>query len=259
MNPETLKVTIDERGVARLILARPDKHNAMSGRMIIELTEAAQALGSHADVRVVVIQALGKSFCAGGDLEWMRAQFSADRAGRIVEARRLAMMLKALDELPKPVIGCVHGNAFGGGLGLISVCDMAVAAETARFGLTEVRLGLIPATISPYVIRRIGVSPARPLFLSGRIFDAHHAAAIGLVDAVVQASDLEKAVEIEINEFLAASSQAAARAKVLARSFAPPISDEIIDAVVGQLADSWETAEAREGISAFFEKRKPQW
>jgi hypothetical protein len=150
--PKTLMISIDERGVARLTLTREDKHNAMSAEMIDELTEAASALGSDGRVRVVVLAGAGKSFCAGGDLEWMRAQFKASRAERIAEARRLAMMFKALNELPKPLIGCVHGSAFGGGIGLISVCDTVIASEAARFGLTEVRLGLIPATISPYVV-----------------------------------------------------------------------------------------------------------
>ncbi len=253
--PETLMISIDERGVARLTLAREDKRNAMSAEMINELTEAANVLGSDTNVRVIVLAGAGKSFCAGGDLEWMRAQFKASRAERMTEARRLAMMFKALNEIPKPLIGCVHGSAFGGGIGLISVCDTVVASETARFGLTEVRLGLIPATISPYVVARIGSGAARSLFVSGRTFDAAEAKSIGLVASVVAPGDLDHAVGKDVAEFIAASPQAAARAKALVRSLAMPITNEIIESVVAQLADSWETDEAQAGIAVFFEKR----
>ncbi|CDM59781.1 MULTISPECIES: crotonase/enoyl-CoA hydratase family protein [Rhizobium] len=254
--PETLMISIDERGVARLTLARKDKHNAMSAEMIDELTEAASALGSDKRVRAIVLAGAGKSFCAGGDLEWMRAQFQASRAERIAEARRLAMMFKALNELPRPLIGCVHGSAFGGGIGLISVCDTVIASEAARFGLTEVRLGLIPATISPYVVARIGSSAARSLFVSGRMFNAAHAKSIGLVASIVAPADLDRAVDREVDEFIAASPQAAARAKALVRSLASPITDEIVESVISQLADSWETDEAQAGISAFFERQR---
>jgi methylglutaconyl-CoA hydratase len=223
--------------------------------MIDELTEAARLLGTDQSVRAVIMAGAGKSFCAGGDLEWMRAQFDASRGERIAEARRLAMMFKALNELPKPLIASVHGNVFGGGIGLISVCDTVVAAETARFGLTEVRLGLIPATISPYVVARIGASAARPLFMSGRVFDAEQASAIGLVGSVVANDDLDRAIEAAASEFLAASPQAAASAKGLVRSLGAPITEEIIEDVVRRLADSWETPEARKGIMGFLEKR----
>ncbi|CAN7529077.1 crotonase/enoyl-CoA hydratase family protein [Rhizobium sp. LjRoot258] len=254
--PETLMISIDERGVARLTLARKDKHNAMSAQMIDELTEAASALGSDKRVRAIVLAGAGKSFCAGGDLEWMRAQFQASRAERIAEARRLAMMFKALNEVPRPLIGCVQGSAFGGGIGLISVCDTVIASEAARFGLTEVRLGLIPATISPYVVARIGSSAARSLFVSGRMFNAAHAKSIGLVASIVAPADLDRAVDREVDEFIAASPQAAARAKALVRSLASPITDEIVESVISQLADSWETDEAQAGIAAFFERQR---
>ncbi len=149
MTFETIRIATDTRGVARLTLAQPQKHNALSARMIGELTDAANALSDDRSVRVVILEAEGRSFCAGGDLGWMREQFDADRPARITEATRLAMMFKALNEIAKPVIGRLHGNAFGGGVGLMSICDAAVAAADAKFGLTETRLGLIPATISP--------------------------------------------------------------------------------------------------------------
>jgi methylglutaconyl-CoA hydratase len=259
MTSQTIHIAIEERGVARLTLARPEKHNALSAELIDALTEAAYDLGRNTNVRVVVLAGEGASFCAGGDLGWMRAQFDATRAERVAEARRLAMLFKSLNELPKPLIARVHGNAFGGGIGILSVCDMAISAATARFGLTEVRLGIIPATISPYVIARIGEAKARPLFLSGKIIDAWQAHAAGLLSRVVPEDALDEAIESEIRHLLAASPQAAARAKALARSLGVPITDELIDHVITQLADTWETEEAREGLAAFFERREPSW
>ena len=259
MTSKTIRVDVDQRGVAQLVLARPEKHNALSAEMIDALTEATHRLAADASVRLVVLAGEGASFCAGGDLGWMRAQFDATRPARIAEARRLAMLFKALNELPKPLIARVHGNSFGGGIGLLSVCDVVIAAATARFGLTEVRLGLIPATISPYVVARIGETNARPLFLSGKIIDAWQAHGIGLLSRVVPAEALDEAVEAEIRHMLPAAPGAIARAKQLARSLGMPISDAVVDKVIEQLADIWETAEAREGISAFFERREPKW
>ena len=259
MISQTIRIATDERGVAHVTLARPEKHNALSAEMIDDLTAATDDLAHDSAIGVVVLTGEGASFCAGGDLGWMRAQFDATRDGRMAEARRLAMLFKALNELPKPLIARVQGNAFGGGIGILSVCDMVISASTARFGLTEVRLGIIPATISPYVVARIGEANARPLFLSGKIIDAWQAHATGLLSRVVAEEALDEAVEAEVRHFLGASPQAAARAKALARSVGKPITDSMIDHVVEQLADAWETDEAKEGITAFFEKRQPNW
>ena len=169
MSFETLTLATDARGVATLTLNRPEKHNSLSAQMIDELTQAAAQLGADDAVRVVVLTGAGASFCAGGDLGWMREQFEAGRETRMAEARKLAMMLKALNELPKPLIGRVQGQAFGGGIGMMSVCDTVVAVDSAKFGLTEVRLGLIPATISPYVLARMGEGKARRVFMSARL------------------------------------------------------------------------------------------
>ncbi|WP_425327134.1 crotonase/enoyl-CoA hydratase family protein [Rhizobium sullae] len=257
--PKTLRIDIDARGVARLTLARPEKHNAISAEMMDELIAAATALGTDRGVRVIVLAGEGASFCAGGDLGWMRAQFNAGRAERISEARRLATMFRALNDLPKPMIARAQGNAFGGGVGLLSICDLVIATESARFGLTEVRLGIIPATISPFVIARIGEGAARPLFMSGKLISASQAKAAGLVEHVVHAEDLDAAVEAEVAHFLKASPEAAARAKMLGRSLGMPITDTVVESVIKQLADTWETEEAREGIAAFFERRSPSW
>ena len=221
MSVPALDLAVDARGVASLTLDRPDKHNVLSGEMCDELGRAAAALGADEAVRVVVLTGAGASFCAGGDLTWMRAQFAADRAGRMAEARRLAAMLRALDALPKPLIGRVNGAAYGGGVGLVAVCDVALAVESAGFGLTEVRLGLIPATISPYVVARIGAARARDVFTSGRRFDAAEARAMGLVGRVVPEDGLDAAVEEAVEGYLAAAPAAVSAAKRLARSSRP--------------------------------------
>jgi methylglutaconyl-CoA hydratase len=256
---ETLTLTVDARGIATLTLARPDRHNAMSAAMLGELAAAAARLAGDAAVRAVILTGAGESFCAGADLGWMQAQFAAGREERIAEARRLADMLHALNTLPKPLVGRVNGQAYGGGLGLIACCDCAIAAEGARFGFTETRLGLIPATISPYVIARMGEGAARRVFMSPRLFDAAEGVALGLLSRAVPAAELDAAVEAETAPYLAAAPGAVAAAKALARSLGPPIDSAVIAATVGRLADSWDGAEAREGVSAFLEKRRPAW
>jgi methylglutaconyl-CoA hydratase len=189
----------------------------------------------------------------------MREQFEADRETRMTEARKLAMMLQSLNELPKPLIGRVQGQAFGGGIGMMSVCDTVVAVDSAKFGLTEVRLGLIPATISPYVLARMGEGKARRVFMSARLFGAEEARDLDLVARVVSEADLDAAIEKEIKPYLSAAPAAVAASKALARSLGPEITEEIIDDTIRRLAETWETPEAREGISAFFEKRKASW
>ena len=157
---ETLDLSCDARGVLTVALNRPEKRNAFSGQMIADLFEFAQTVSTMDAVRVVVLRGHGRVFCAGGDLEWMKAQIAADRAGRMAEAHKLAQMLKRLNTLPKPLIGVLQGGAYGGGVGLAAICDVAIAEDTTKFGLTETRLGLIPATISPYVIARMGEGKA---------------------------------------------------------------------------------------------------
>lgn len=256
---ETIRIETDARGVATLWLARADKHNALSAQMIAELTAAAGQLGRDASVRAVVLAGEGKSFCAGGDLGWMQDQMAADAETRRGGAAALAHMLNALNELPKPLIGRIHGNAFGGGVGMMSVCDVAVGARTARFGLTETRLGLIPATIGPYVLARMGEDKARRVFMSARIFDAAEAQAVNLLAHAVDPEDLDAAVEDEVAPYLQTAPKAVAAAKRLARALGPRIDREVIDRSIDALIDVWEDDEAPEGIGAFFGKRKPRW
>ncbi|MCU4654626.1 crotonase/enoyl-CoA hydratase family protein [Roseibacterium sp. SDUM158016] len=256
---ETIEVSVDPRGVAWLTLNRPDKHNAMNAAMIAELTEAAGRLGRDPAVRVVVLTGTGRSFSAGGDLAWMQAQMKADAATRAREARSLAEMLGALDRMPKPLIGRVQGQAFGGGVGLISVCDVAVGAEGAKLGLTEVRLGLIPATIGPYVVARMGPARARRVFFSGRIFDAGEAVDLGLLAKAVPQEELDAAVEAEILPYLSAAPGAVAAGKRLVSDLGAPVDEAQIAMTIEALVARWESEESEEGIAAFFGKRKANW
>jgi methylglutaconyl-CoA hydratase len=256
---ETITIERDARGVATLWLDRADKHNALSAQMIAELHGAARDLGADDAVRVVVLAASGRSFCAGGDLGWMRDQFEAEPEVRGREAGKLAQMLQALNTLPKPLIGRVQGNAFGGGVGMMSVCDVAVAVEAAQFALTETRLGLIPATIGPYVAARMGEAMARRVFMSGRRFDAAEAVRLGLLARAVPEAGLEAAVEAEVAPYLDCAPGAVAAAKALLRGFGPRIDEDVIAGTVAALAECWAGDEAPEGIAAFFERRKPRW
>ncbi|MFY0597347.1 MAG: crotonase/enoyl-CoA hydratase family protein [Cognatishimia sp.] len=255
----TISITTDARGVATLTLDRAEKHNAMSAEMMRELTEAAHALGADKSVRVVVLTGAGKSFCAGGDLGWMKEQMAADSETRFVEARKLAEMLQALNTMPKPLIGRLQGNAFGGGVGMASVCDVAIGVDSLTMGLTETRLGLIPATIGPYVLSRMGEAMARRVFMSARLFGAEEAVKLGLLAKAVPAETLDEAIEAEVVPYLTCAPEAVARAKKLARRLGPRIDDEVIDHTIRELVACWDGEEAKEGVGAFFEKRKAGW
>lgn len=256
---DTLKLETDTRGVATLTLAREPKHNAMSAQMIAELTQAAAALAADDSVRVVVLTGAGKSFCAGGDLGWMQAQRDMDPATRSAEAGKLAAMLGALNTLPKPLIGRVQGNAFGGGVGMASVCDVAIGVDTLKMGFTETRLGIIPATIGPYVLARMGEGRARRVFMSARLFGAVEAVELGLLARAVHADQLDEAIEAEVTPYLSCAPGAVAAAKQLARDLGPRIDTQVVDHTIAALAARWETDEAAEGIGAFFDKRKAAW
>ena len=257
--PETIAIDVDARGVATLTLDRAEKHNAMSAQMIAELTEAAGALGADEGVRVVVLTGAGRSFCAGGDLAWMQEQMRSDAATRGREARKLAEMLFALNTIPKPLIGRLQGNAFGGGVGMASVCDVAIGVDSLKMGLTETRLGIIPATIGPYVLARMGEGRARRVFMNARLFGAGEAVELGLLARAVPVENLDAAVEAEVAPYLSCAPGAVASAKALARALGPRLDDEVIDHTIAQLVARWETEEASEGIGAFFDKRPAAW
>jgi methylglutaconyl-CoA hydratase len=246
-------------GIARLVLDRPDRHNALSGDLIAALHDAADRIGADPSIRAVILSGAGPGFCAGADLAWMQAQVAADRAGRIAAATRLARMLQALNTLPKPLIGQVHGRAMGGGVGLMAVCDAVVIAADASVALTETRLGLIPATIGPYVLARIGEGAARRVFFSGRPVDGAGAVALGLAARAVPPGDLAAAALDEAAPYLQTAPGAVAAAKALARRLGPVIDDRVIADSITALADTWETPEAAAGIAAFLARRRPPW
>ena len=254
-----IEVTRDARGVATLWLAREDKHNALSADMMSELEAAAMDLAQDETVRVVVLAAQGKTFCAGGDLAWMRAQFEMDADTRRAESARIATALGALYALPQPLIGRIHGNAFGGGVGLASVCDVAIGASGIRMGLTETKLGLIPANIGPYVVARMGATRASEVFMSARLFDADEAVRLNLLSRVVPSDGLDAAVEAEVAPYLDCAPGAVADAKRLMRTLAGPVTQASVEMAIDALAARWDSPEAHEGISAFFDKRKPSW
>jgi methylglutaconyl-CoA hydratase len=259
MTWKTLDVRTDERGVAFVRLNTPEKRNVLSALMIAELTEVAATTGNDGRTRAIVLSGAGTMFCAGADLNWMKAQIRADRAQRMREARKLAEMLQALNTMGAPLVGRLHGGAFGGGIGLACVCDVTVADTATRFCLSETRLGIIPATIGPYVLARMGEGHARRVFMSARPFDAVEAERLGIVSRVVAADDLDRAVEAEVAPYLNVAPGAVAAAKRLARDLGPRIDAEVIDDTIRRLADIWEAPEALHGIAAFLDKRPPDW
>ncbi|MCH2095650.1 MAG: crotonase/enoyl-CoA hydratase family protein [Rhodobacteraceae bacterium] len=259
MTYDTLDVRVDSRGVAYVTLNLPETRNALSARMIEELTDMAGTLGAASSTRAVVLAGAGKVFCAGGDLNWMKAQIDADRATRMAEARKLAGMLRALNEMPSPLIGRLHGGAFGGGVGMACVCDVAIADTSTRFGLTETRLGLIPATIGPYVLARMGEGRARRIFMSARLFDSPEAVDLGIIARAVGPDQLDAAIEAEVVPYLCVAPGAVSAAKALARALGPRIDATVIEDTITRLADTWEGEEARHGIAAFLDKTRARW
>lgn len=250
----TILIQRDAQGIATLTLNRPDKHHAMDARMIGELTEAAALLGEDADVRAVVLASTGPTFCAGGDLEWMRAQQAADRAGKMAEAGRLSAMLAALNALPKPLIARVQGHAYGGGLGLIAVSDIAIAATGVRLALTETRLGLIPATIGPFVVARMGQGMARQVFFTGQAFGTDFALRAGLIHDACPPEALEERLAAVAAAVLKTAPGAVARAKALCLRLGRDQADDIAASITA-LADCWESPEAQDRIRAFLGQR----
>ncbi len=247
--------------VLTLWLNRPELHNAFDAGLIARLTAALEAAGHDASVRAVVLAGHGASFSAGADMQWMRGMAAASEADNREDSLALARLMRTLDELPKPTIARVHGAAFGGGVGLVACCDIAIAAEGARFGLTESRLGLLPAVISPYVIAAIGPRQARRWFATGEHFDAATAAQIGLVHQVVAAEALDAAVDAQLSLLAKAGPVAAASAKVLVREVTAAGGDrDALDrANAGLIAALRASDEGREGLTAFLEKRPPAW
>ena len=252
---------IDVAGhIATVTLNRPEVRNAFNDEVILEMTQAFTELGARADVRCIVLAANGTAFCAGADLNWMRDMAGYTRAQNLEDAGRLAGMMQAVYECPKPTIAKVQGDVYAGGTGLVAACDMAVAVDTAGYCLSEARLGLIPATISPYVVRAMGARAAHRYFLTAERFDAAEALRIGFVHEVVKAEALDAKVA-ELAQALANAGPEAVRlCKKLVQDVAgQPITPELVKMTVEAIADVRVSPEGREGVQSFLQKRKPNW
>ena len=245
--------------VATLTLARPDLHNALNAEMIGELHDCFAVLAADASVRVVVLAGAGPSFCAGGDLKWMQSSLEWSQAQNQADAEALAAMFEAAWTLPKPLIGRIHGLAIGGGVGLVACCDLAVAVDTARFGFSEVKLGLIPAVIAQYVLPKIGVSQARALFVSGERFTAERAFEIGLIHAVTSSEDLDATVASLVRRLRTNGPEAVGAAKRLIDAVWTLDRNAARRYVVEAIAAARTGDEGQEGLRAFLEKRTPSW
>ncbi len=258
MQPKHL--TVRRHGaVARVTMTRPDVRNAFNASLIAELHEAFESLGADGEVRAIVLAGEGKAFCGGADVNWMQASLELSLEENLEDARALSRMLRAIDGVPKPVIGRIQGAALGGGAGLAAVCDLAVAAEDAFFGFTEVKLGIVPAVISPFVIAKIGLSQMRALGLSGERFSAHHARTIGLVHEVVAEDRLDATIESAMKTFLSASPSAIAVAKQLFAGVAQTSYGDTLELTAKSIAEQRTSPEGQEGLRAFLEKRRPAW
>lgn len=242
-------------GVARLTLCRADKHNALDADMIRKLTEIATRQSP--PTRVLILAAEGESFCAGADLGWMKQQFEATAEHRRAAAQSLQNMLRAFDECPALVIGIVQGPAYGGGVGLLSVCDVVIAGPRSRFALTETRLGLIPAVIAPFLHRRIGAAGLRAIGLHGVVLDPQHALLLGLVTEIGEEGALEQAAARHVARVLGCAPGAVAEAKALFRSLCSESQHDA--AVIEVLASRWQSEEAQSGIRAFFAREAAPW
>jgi len=249
--------TLSDRGVLTLTLNRPEKHNALNSELIAALQAALDDAARNDEVRVIVLTGAGASFCAGADIAYMRSTLEYTQEQNLQDARALARCLRTLDEIERPVIAKINGNAFGGGLGLIACADIALGSTAAQFALTEVRLGLIPATISPYVVAAIGARQARRLFLTAQSFDAREAVRLGLLHAVAEPDELEASVEREIDALLRGGPLAQRAAKRLVRTVVDAVDRDRLQEDTSRLLAELRTGEeAKERMTAFLERRK---
>lgn len=252
-------VETDDRHVTTIKLNRPEIHNAFNEEVIFELTTFFQSLSDSGATRLIVLAGEGKSFCAGADLNWMKKMKDYSTEENVKDGQELRGLFEEMNNCHVPIIGKVHGAALGGGAGLVSVCDYVVAASNTKIGFTEVKLGLLPAVISPYVVAKIGHSQARAYFLSGEIFDAHKAYDLGLVHRVCEASELDQVVENQIDVFLKAAPHAAKEAKALCLKLKKLPATEVGDYTCQTIARIRVGEEGQEGMTALLEKRKPNW
>ena len=259
MSYETLEI-VREAGVATIWMNRPDVHNAFNAQLIADLTAACRELDADATVRAVVLAGRGKSFSAGADLNWMKAAGEASEAENFADAMRLAGMLRTLAEMNKPTIARVHGAALGGGMGLASACDICIAGDKAVFATSEVKFGIIPSAISPYVIRAIGERQAYRYFQTAERINAARAAALGLAHEAVATEELDAKVKEVVEALLQGGPKSQAAAKDLIRAVANrPLSDAVVEDTARRIASLRVTPEAREGLAAFLDKRPAAW
>jgi methylglutaconyl-CoA hydratase len=245
--------------VVQVVLNRPEVRNAFNEELIAELTAWAESITSSGPARVAVLSGAGKAFCAGADLTWMSRMVAYTREENVRDARTMARMFEVLDRLPIPLIGRVHGAALGGGAGLAAVCDIVVAAEDAVFAFTEVKLGIVPAVISPYVLAKIGRSAARELFLTGARFSSARAREIGLVHAVGDEQDLDRVIAKYLNDLATSAPEAVAAAKQLIAEVATQAGTRATEYAIDTIADRRVSPEGQEGMTAFLGKRSPSW
>ena len=259
MNWQSIEITMHER-VATVTLNRPDVRNAFNEATIAELALAFDELGRDESVRAIVLAANGPAFCAGGDLNWMKQMAGYSDSENLADATRLADMLRTIYLCPKPVVAKVQGDCYAGGMGLVAACDVAVAVKEANFCLSEVKLGLIPATISPYVIKAMGENAARRYFLTAERFPAREAHRIGFIHEVVTAEDLDESVAAIVKALVSNSPNAVQQAKVLVRDVAgKPVDAALLADSAQRIAQIRASQEGREGVASFLEKRKPSW
>ncbi len=255
---ETIIFSMDKR-IARISLNRPEVHNAFNSAMIAELDDAFERVMADKSIRVVILSGEGKSFCAGADINWMREIIHYSFKQNLEESLQLAEVLHKIYLLPKATIAMVNGTAIGGGTGFLSACDMAVASEDAKFGLSEVKIGLVPAAISPYVIQRIGESKAREYFLTGKRISARKALEIGLINEIVPSKKLKRTVDEITDLLLASGPEAIAACKELIRRVPEMSFEKVKEYTARMIANMRISEEGQEGMAAFLEKRKPKW
>ncbi len=256
--PETLKMETDARGVCKLLLNRPQKHNAFDDDIIQALLSALSLITDDGAIRAVVLTGAGESFCSGADIGWMRSMVAFDRETNLEDARQLATLMRRLYALNKPTVARINGSAFGGALGLIACCDIAIAAEEARFAFTEVKLGLIPAIISPYVVAAIGPRQAKRLFLTAESITAKEAAQLNLLTHVVPSTALDDEVSTQIELLLKGGRDAHVACKGLVRDLAG-IPADIDDYTAEKIASIRVSTEGQVGLRAFLNKKQPPW
>lgn len=259
MSFEFLKTSIDDRGVAFVTLSRPEIHNAFNDKLIAEITEQFELLDADSNIRLVVLSGEGKSFCAGADLNWMSSMVEYSMEENIADSRNLAKMFQTINYFSKPVIGKINGHALGGGVGVVAVCDYAITHEKAKFGFTEVRLGLVPAVISPFCINKIGESNARAWFLSGEMFQGNKAKEMGLIHEVTTLENFDSRTEEIIESHLKAGPEAAIAAKVLINDVLATDEEDLETYTCTEIAKKRISDEGQMGMKALLNKEKPTW